>query len=385
MVKCVVSGCPNRVVSVSVNRGLFKRPPKRFFNFPTDPARVKVWLAALRETDKQNLTEQHLICEDHFLPEDISPDGVNGDAIPIMPPCPDGPMGMISSWGAESSEEEDQWATGGACGGDDDDGSDFGEGGDDSSADAEPPAVDPPQQQPDVTKTSGTKTTGVTPHQSVELVHSVVHKQDVTPDVSVGALAQRFLELMLASPDSLLDIRLVTAGMQTARRRIYDITNVLEGISLIKKQSMHMFKWIGRCHISSFLQRDQQKFQGELDNLKLVEDTLDSLIKCCAQQLFDMTDNMENAASAYVTHEDIMGLQVFQDQTVIVVKAPEETRLEVPPPKEDSIQVHLKAGNGPIVALTSDIGSADKSGCFLTLEDSGITTTTLHTDDDKTK
>ncbi len=40
MVKCVVSGCPNRVVNV--NRGVFNRPPKRFFNFPKNPARVKV-------------------------------------------------------------------------------------------------------------------------------------------------------------------------------------------------------------------------------------------------------------------------------------------------------------------------------------------------------
>lgn len=40
MVKCVVSGCPNRVASDS--RGIFNRPPKRFFNFPKDPTRVKV-------------------------------------------------------------------------------------------------------------------------------------------------------------------------------------------------------------------------------------------------------------------------------------------------------------------------------------------------------
>lgn len=40
MVKCVVSGCPNRVASD--NRGIFHRPPKRFFSFPKDPTRVKV-------------------------------------------------------------------------------------------------------------------------------------------------------------------------------------------------------------------------------------------------------------------------------------------------------------------------------------------------------
>lgn len=75
-----------------------------------------MWLAALRETEKQDSVEQHLICEDHFLPEDISDEGVSSDAIPIMPPCLDGALGLLSQWGAESSEEEDQWAAGGGGG-----------------------------------------------------------------------------------------------------------------------------------------------------------------------------------------------------------------------------------------------------------------------------
>lgn len=388
MVKCVVSGCPNRVVTVNVKRGLFNRPPKRFFNFPKDPARVKVWLAALRETDKQDLTEQHLICEDHFLPEDISKNGVNSDAIPIMPPCLDGSLGMINPWGAESSEEEDQWATGGG----DDDGDDAYEGGDDGPANAEPsapepPAAEPPQQDPGDKPTSGAKTTtgakttGINMHQKKEIIEP---KRPVTrQDVSLGVLTQRFLQLLLAAPDMSLDIRQATTGLQTRRRRVYDITNVLEGINLVKKDSTNRFKWIGTCHISSFLWKTQQNFERELENLKLVEDTLDTLIKSCAQQLFDMTDDVENAELAYVTHRDVSRLRAFQDQTVIVVKAPEETKLEVPAPTEESIQVHLKGEKGPIMVLTCDIGTGDVMGersCFSTLEESRIKTTTLHTE-----
>ncbi|KAA8582917.1 hypothetical protein FQN60_015463 [Etheostoma spectabile] len=292
MVKCVVSGCPNRE-AVSVNRGVFHRKPKRFFNFPKDPARVKVWLAALRETNKQDSTEQHLICEDHFLPEDISKNGVNSDAIPIMPPYLDGPMGLISPWGAESSEEEeDQWTNAGGC--DDDEANE----GDDAPAHVEPPvpaphAVDPPQQDLGANKTSGAKTTGVTPHQKKEGIQTT---RATRQDVSLGMLTQRFLELLLTAPDGSLDLRQVTTSLQTRRRRVYDITNVLEGINLIEKQSTNRVKWIGSCHISNFLWMSQQRVQKELDNLKLVENTLDTFIKSCAQQLFDMTDDLENAA-----------------------------------------------------------------------------------------
>uniref|UniRef100_A0A3Q3IPS4 E2F transcription factor CC-MB domain-containing protein n=1 Tax=Monopterus albus TaxID=43700 RepID=A0A3Q3IPS4_MONAL len=122
-----------------------------------------------------------------------------------------------------------------------------------------------------------------------------------------------------------------------------------------------------------------------MQNLKLVEDTLDTLIKSCAQQLFAITDNLENSAYPFTPHPgDISQLGAFQEQTVIVVKAPEESKLEIPAPTEDSIQVHLIGEKGPIMALTSEISSGDaaseeKSRCFVTLEEGRIKTATLHT------
>lgn len=72
-----------------------------------------MWLAALRETEKQDSSEQHVICEDHFLPEDISSNGVANDAIPIMPTYMDGLLNLGNPWGAEPSEEEEAGLTGG--------------------------------------------------------------------------------------------------------------------------------------------------------------------------------------------------------------------------------------------------------------------------------
>ncbi|XP_002741989.1 transcription factor E2F3-like [Saccoglossus kowalevskii] len=50
---------------------------------------------------------------------------------------------------------------------------------------------------------------------------------------------------------------------------------------------------------------------------------------------------------AYVTYQDIRGIKSFSEQTVIAIKAPPETRLEVPDPRE-SIQIWLKSTKGPI-------------------------------------
>ncbi|XP_054618393.1 transcription factor E2F2 [Dunckerocampus dactyliophorus] len=381
MVKCVVSGCPNRVLNC--NRGVLNRTQKRFFPFPKDPARVKVWLAALRETDKQDATEQHLICEEHFLPEDISANGVNSDAIPIMPPYLDGPLGIINPWGAEWSEEEDQW---GPVGGDDEEEEDDEEeGGDDAAQVGPPPSPPRPPQQgssqtlhiPSETKTSSLDL------QSKEKTR--IKKQSCRNDASLVLLTRRFLELMLVAPDSCVDLHQVATVLQTRKCHIYDIISILEGVSVVQRTARRV-KWIGHSPISSFLWKNEETFQKELENLKLVENTLDGLIKNCAQQLFDMTDDKANAMAAYITHEDTSRLASFSEQTVILVKAPEETKLEVPAPREDNIKIHLKSSRGPITVLTCDIGTGgvrvkeEMSGCFMTLEESRIQTQTLHTD-----
>lgn len=95
----MVQGCPNKSYPDSE---FTNRPRKRFFSFPKDQARVKVWLAALRETDKVP-SEEHRICEDHFLKDHITQHGISEDAIPIMPPYLDGTLALP----AESEELAD--------------------------------------------------------------------------------------------------------------------------------------------------------------------------------------------------------------------------------------------------------------------------------------
>ena len=48
-----------------------------------------------------------------------------------------------------------------------------------------------------------------------------------------------------------------------------------------------------------------------------------------------------------MTYQDIRSVGNFADQTVMAVKAPPDTRLEVPDPKQ-SLQIWLKSQNGAI-------------------------------------
>ncbi|XP_017279085.1 transcription factor E2F6 [Kryptolebias marmoratus] len=349
MGKCVVSGCPNRMVANA--RATSNRPPRRFFRFPRDPDRVKVWLAALRENDQDRL-EHQVICEDHFLPEDICKTGVRSDAIPLMPPYLDGPQGRVSSWSREAPQEEEQWPP-----------RDCEEEG---GGEAGP---DPPQQDPG-------EAAGNPPGPEMTSDSPQTETSSIKADTPLSWLTRGFLELLMATPDAAVGIEEAATSLQTSTRRVHNIVSVLRGLGLVRREPENRVKWIGTGPICSFLWRNPLRFLETLEKLKQVENELDRLIKTCAEQLFSLTDDEQNAASAYVSCEDIARLRDFQEQTVIVVRAPQDTKLNVPPPDQRSTRMHLIAERGPILALTCDVGSQQTSTFDPT--DSGRSFSTLN-------
>ncbi|NWU99527.1 E2F6 factor, partial [Upupa epops] len=169
-------------------------------------------------------------------------------------------------------------------------------------------------------------------------------------DASLTYLTRKFVDLMRSSPDGVLDLNEVATTLGVQKRRVYDITNVLGGIRLVQKRSKNLIQWIGSS-LDNVTGKapEEQHLKDELSDLSAMEEALDELIKDCAHQLFELTDDKENAKyPSYVTYQDIRSIQAFQGQIVIAIKAPEETTLEIPIPKEDCIEVHVKSTNGPI-------------------------------------
>ncbi|KAG1964054.1 transcription factor E2F6 [Pimephales promelas] len=413
MVKCAVQGCINNSDLRPGEQS--SRSRKRFFRFPKDKARVKVWLAALRETERE-ITDQHQICEDHFLSHHITPNGISPDAIPVMPPL-DGP---VCGW-SSCDEQDEHLDTVGESGvtaddyyDDDSDDEEFEDDDDDEEEDDDEDhsGAHDPQGQKDKDKTQGQCFTGsLISNPNMYFAFPTFNMNQPNSgqvqnrsDVALGQLTKRFMQLIHTAPNGVLDLNEVTQKLGARKRRVYDITNVLTGIHLIKKTSKNKIQWMGPGAVGSIGNQWSPKTKADLLNLKSTEEALDWLIKDCAQQLFALTDLKDNAeypltfsdnlcTSAYVTYEDICKIGVFKDQTIIAVRAPEETKLEVPTPTEESIQIHLKGSRGPIHILTCETeGPNDavdpantesqlvKPAYFLTLEESRIHTQPLISD-----
>ncbi|NXI92965.1 E2F6 factor, partial [Psophia crepitans] len=193
----------------------------------------------------------------------------------------------------------------------------------------------------------------------VHLVRRTLKVKKPRFDASLVYLTRKFMDLVRTSPDGVLDLNEVATTLGVRKRRVYDITNVLDGIHLIQKRSKNLIQWVG-SNLDQVVGKapEQQNLKDELSDLSAMEEALDELIKDCAHQLFELTDDKENAkypfnscitlTPAYVTYQDICSIQAFQEQIVIAIKAPDETKLEIPIPKEDCIEVHVKSTKGPI-------------------------------------
>lgn len=61
----------------------------------------------------------------------------------------------------------------------------------------------------------------------------------------------RFMEYcaQTASDNFVIDLTAVTAALKVGRRRIYDITNILEALDMVSRSTMNQYTWHGTGHL----------------------------------------------------------------------------------------------------------------------------------------
>lgn len=174
---------------------------------------------------------------------------------------------------------------------------------------------------------------------------------------SLGLLTTKFVTLLQEAKDGVLDLKAAADTLAVRqKRRIYDITNVLEGIGLIEKKSKNSIQWKGvgpGCNTREIADK-LIDLKAELDDLALREHELDQQKVWVQQSIKNVTDDSNNSPVAYVKHEDLCG--VFKGDTLLAIRAPVGTQLEVPIPEtvvngQRKYQIRLKSSSGPIEVL----------------------------------
>nr|GMD69581.1 transcription factor E2FB-like [Ipomoea batatas] len=129
---------------------------------------------------------------------------------------------------------------------------------------------------------------------------------------NVGLLTKKFINLIKHSEDGILDLNNAADTLEVQKRRIYDITNVLEGIGLIEKKLKNRIQWKGldvsrtgedesvaSLQVSVitlfFILFSCSLLQAEVENLTMDERRIDEQIRWL-----------------FVTEEDIKNIPSFQ-------------------------------------------------------------------------
>ncbi|PSN48186.1 hypothetical protein C0J52_13863 [Blattella germanica] len=178
-------------------------------------------------------------------------------------------------------------------------------------------------------------------------------------DTSLGLLTKKFVGLLQSSPDGVVDLNVASECLEVQKRRIYDITNVLEGIGILEKKSKNNIQWRGGQIPSDTNGMSAGSLQNDIDHLEAKENMLDELITSAECDLRQMS---EDKRYAYITYQDLRGVPEYRHQTIMAIKAPPEAKLQVPHPSQ-GLQMYMKSENGEIEVFLCPDETALSNNC----------------------
>ncbi|GIY53896.1 hypothetical protein CDAR_87102 [Caerostris darwini] len=133
-------------------------------------------------------------------------------------------------------------------------------------------------------------------------------------DTSLGQLTKKFLKLLSDASDGIVNLNTACTVLSVPKRRLYDITNVLEGAGLIRKSKRNNIQWMGRLS-SPCGNIAKYQLEKEIDILEAKENKLDELIYYMKSQMKSVLE--KDSKYHYVTSEDLKSIADFSEKTLI--------------------------------------------------------------------
>lgn len=177
-------------------------------------------------------------------------------------------------------------------------------------------------------------------------------------DNSLGLLTSKFIQMIESNPNNCVDLNQAVKLLQVEKRRIYDITNVLEGIGYITKSKKSLFKLVD----PSQEENDDlliQKLQNEIDVLEHDELAIERLRAIRLQELEKIIQDPQEISLAHISESDLQEFMKKEEKMFpcLIFEANQNTQVDVyqpvgggeeaAPGVELGHQVHLK-GNRPM-------------------------------------
>ncbi|KAL5279270.1 E2F4 family protein [Megaselia abdita] len=168
---------------------------------------------------------------------------------------------------------------------------------------------------------------------------------------SLVALTQKFLTL-IHEGNGVVDLNQAAVALGVPKRRIYDITNVLEGIGLLTKQGpLSKVFWRGELQVSA---EERAKIDGVKAinrELRAKEEYLDVLLKNARKNNKVVFNHLAHQPFAFVSRDDLV--DALPGQTIFTVQKDKDTELDK---TSDTLNLFLDTGSVLDVRLLTDNG-----------------------------
>ncbi|CAF2784205.1 unnamed protein product [Rotaria sp. Silwood2] len=169
---------------------------------------------------------------------------------------------------------------------------------------------------------------------------------------SLGTLTRRFMSLLRQSKTGVMDLKHVADCLATKqKRRIYDITNVLEGIGLIEKQSKNTIKWKGAISGDNTVEAYERlhRAQAQLQELEDESTFWTEKLRLIERSIANTFDDITLKDVLYLTQDDLC--QVMNDDVVVIAEGVNGTLMkmnEIQNGEKISHQFHFQSRHYPV-------------------------------------
>lgn len=144
----------------------------------------------------------------------------------------------------------------------------------------------------------------------------------------MSLLTKRFVRLIKSRENFVLDINEATQELGVQKRRIYDITNVLEGIGYIEKLHKNKMRWIGGT-MDSEMTKEISHLDQQITSFTERNKQLDEEIHLIAEKLKAETEQKKYLN--YLVEDDLREIMENIEEkpaSMMVVLAAEGTTIE---------------------------------------------------------
>ena len=153
-------------------------------------------------------------------------------------------------------------------------------------------------------------------------------------DSSLSVLTTKFLELLSSSPNGTIDLNDTVDLLKVQKRRIYDITNVLEGIGYIQKFTKNKVKLIDQQNEQG-LDQQLNELKREMDEMDRKDQFYEQKIKEVEEELNRIMNDPKMLEFAYITEEDVKFLMNYNRLRTpyVLIEASENAKVDYYAPK----------------------------------------------------